>query len=273
MSRAVKLLLVSNRYDHHQRGFEETLDAEHETKLSSAGLIYKHFGREVVAKQSGISQEDPTLEVIYQRLYTIFVEGIDGIDNGVQRYPAEIAAKYQENTNLAARVGRLNPAWNEEGVDEAAQFRKAVAIAGEEFESMLKSVAKQWLPARTIVEDALNKRESVLPGGEVMVFSSGGCPWKDHLVTLEAERKIEGQIKFVLYQDQSGKWRIQTVPLTPGSFAFRKSILKEWCGLRDEELSAKSGISDCIFVHANGFIGGNQTYDGCLEMAKRSLAA
>jgi uncharacterized UPF0160 family protein len=30
-----------HRYDHHQRGFTETFDAAHVTKLSSAGLIYK----------------------------------------------------------------------------------------------------------------------------------------------------------------------------------------------------------------------------------------
>lgn len=30
-----------HRYDHHQRGFEETFDADHKIKLSSAGLVWK----------------------------------------------------------------------------------------------------------------------------------------------------------------------------------------------------------------------------------------
>lgn len=46
---------------------------------------------------------------------------------------------------------------------------------------------------------------------------------------------------------------------------------KEWQGLRDDELSAKSNISGCVFVHASGFIGGNLTYDGTLAMARRAL--
>jgi uncharacterized UPF0160 family protein len=29
------------RFDHHQRGFQETFSSEHSTKLSSAGLVYK----------------------------------------------------------------------------------------------------------------------------------------------------------------------------------------------------------------------------------------
>ena len=54
-------------------------------------------------------------------------------------------------------------------------------------------------------------------------------------------------------------------------FVCRLSLLKEWCGIRDEELSKLSGIPQCIFVHANGFIGGNHTYEGALEMARRTL--
>lgn len=30
-----------HRYDHHQRGFEETFDKDHKVKLSSAGLVWK----------------------------------------------------------------------------------------------------------------------------------------------------------------------------------------------------------------------------------------
>lgn len=46
---------------------------------------------------------------------------------------------------------------------------------------------------------------------------------------------------------------------------------EDWRGLRDDVLTKKSGIEGCIFVHAGGFIGGNHTYEGALEMAKKSL--
>lgn len=48
-------------------------------------------------------------------------------------------------------------------------------------------------------------------------------------------------------------------------------MLKEWCGIRDEELSTLSGIKGCIFVHASGFIGGNETREGVLSMARKTL--
>lgn len=40
------------RYDHHQRGFEEVFGHGFVTKLSSAGLVYKHYGLEIVAGAS-----------------------------------------------------------------------------------------------------------------------------------------------------------------------------------------------------------------------------
>ena len=42
-----------------------------------------------------------------------FIEGIDGIDNGISQYPNDIQPKYRNRTDLSSRVGWLNPAWNE----------------------------------------------------------------------------------------------------------------------------------------------------------------
>jgi uncharacterized UPF0160 family protein len=52
----------------------------------------------------------------------------------------------------------------------------------------------------------------------------------------------------------------------------RRGIREQWRGVRDEELSELSGVPGCIFVHASGFIGGNRTFEGALQMAIRSLS-
>jgi uncharacterized UPF0160 family protein len=63
------------------------------TKLSSAGLVYKHYGREVLGKLAAAlsppTQEFTPLEpdqedILFQKMYQHFVEHIDGIDNGVE---------------------------------------------------------------------------------------------------------------------------------------------------------------------------------------------
>lgn len=96
------------------------------------------------------------------------------------------------------------------------------------------------------MEQAVKKRFDVDKSGEIIVLEF--CPWKDHLLEIEKEMGIEGTIKYCLFKDTSGKWRVQCVPISANSFTNRLSLPKEWCGLRDEELSKKSGIPNCIFV-------------------------
>ena len=55
------------------------------TKLSSAGLVYHHFGRDVLDVRLGGLPED-VREVLFDRLYQTFVEEIDGVDNGVSQF-------------------------------------------------------------------------------------------------------------------------------------------------------------------------------------------
>ena len=131
---------ATHRYDHHQRTFETTYDAEHTTtKLSSAGLVYKHFGRRIIALHTGLAESNPTVDLLLLRMYNGFVEAIDAIDNGVGRYEAvgggEVKNRYANSTDLSARVGKLQPRWNEESNDAVldARFEIASAMAGKEF--------------------------------------------------------------------------------------------------------------------------------------------
>ena len=62
-----------------------SLQAGFSTKLSSAGLVYKHFGRDIVAAQLGQPPESPDVETVYLAVYKHFMEAIDGIDNGAER--------------------------------------------------------------------------------------------------------------------------------------------------------------------------------------------
>jgi len=56
-------------------------------------------------------------------------------------------------------------------------------------------------------------------------------------------------------------------------FFYRISLHADWRGLRDTALTENSGIAGCVFVHISGFIGGNETYDGALQMGQKTLAA
>ncbi|KAI0322707.1 metal-dependent protein hydrolase [Amylostereum chailletii] len=268
------------RFDHHQRGFEEVFGHGFVTKLSSAGLVYKHFGREIIANRFQLSLDDPKVDTLWLKLYKEFIEGIDGVDNGVSQYPNDIKPKYRNRTDLSSRVGWLNPAWNEpfDAVTVDAQFAKASKLTGEEFLGRLDYYGKAWLPARDLVAAGLNQRAQVDPSSRIILFEQF-APWKacifaEHLFELEAELAVTeaSQPYYVIYPDETGgNWRIQAVPVSPESFESRKALPEVWRGVRDEALSQLSGIDGGIFVHASGFIGGNKTREGALAMAKKSL--
>ncbi|KAM4701354.1 MYG1 exonuclease [Discoglossus pictus] len=263
-----------HRYDHHQRSFCETMhtlcpEKPWSTKLSSAGLVYAHFGSQILSTILGTEEEDPIIPVLYDKMYENFVEEIDAIDNGISQYDGE--PRYCISTNLSSRVGHLNPRWNENEQDTEVGFRKAMELVGSEFVSRLDFYHRSWLPARALVENAIQERYQVDDSGEVIILAQGGCPWKEHLFQLEKELILEKQVKYVLYPDQSAQWRVQCVPTGPSTFQNRLSLPEDWRGLRADELSSISGIPGCVFVHVSGFIGGNETQEGALEMARKAL--
>ncbi|EQC31396.1 hypothetical protein SDRG_10997 [Saprolegnia diclina VS20] len=253
------------RFDHHQKTFTGTMDGE-PTKLSSAGLVYKHFGRDIIQTICDGTLSDKVLDIMYHKMYKGFIEHIDGIDNGVE--VATGTQNYSITTSLSSRVGYLNARWNEPQTDDVvnARFHDAMLLTISEFVERVRYYYEAWLPARTIVETALAGRFTVHKSGEILTLPY--CPWKAHLYAIEDELLISGQIKFVLYEDSlGGMWRIQAVNVEDGKFALRMGLPAAWRGFRDDELSTIAGIPGCTFVHAGGFIGGNKTYEGALAMA------
>ncbi|GET86338.1 hypothetical protein, conserved [Leishmania tarentolae] len=294
-----------NRYDHHQGSFHGTMTTPkkaYKTRLSSAGLVYKHFGRQIIRQyveavlqpsspvraavlsmtrwsenRTGVS--DTELDVLEDALYANFVEQVDGIDNGVECWgladPAvgTLVPNYTQSTNLSQRIGQLQAYWNEpengDVVAENANFAVAVEMAVTEFFEALTYLAFSWLPARSIVEAAFQSRHEFDASGKIMVFKDVKvCPWKDHLLELEAESHCSGAVLYVVFSDGKG-WRVQAVPKTRTSFENRKPL--PYRGLRDDELSAACGIEGGVFVHVSGFIGGMKTFDGAMALARQAL--
>ena len=75
---------ATHRYDHHQREFTGVLEG-YNTKLSSAGLVYQHFGRQVLREvlATEVPPSEEFVEICFHKLYRGFVEHLDAIDNGI----------------------------------------------------------------------------------------------------------------------------------------------------------------------------------------------
>ncbi|KAI1105115.1 metal-dependent protein hydrolase [Jackrogersella minutella] len=279
-----------NRYDHHQRTFGTTFPGR-PTKLSSAGLVYMHFGKAIVAQELQKAEDSDEVGVLWNKLYESFVEALDAHDNGISAYDpqkleeAGLERAFSESGfSLGAMVGRLNPNWNDPVPDdraaaqaaEDARFLAASARIGEEFSRGLEYYAKAWLPARDIVHAAHAKRFEWDPEGRVMVIEGQSVPWKDHLYTLEEQEGDDNKkVLYVLYAEHTrpdARWRIQAVPVTKDSFQSRKALPEPWRGARDEQLDEITGVPGGVFVHASGFIGGNKTFEGAKALAEKACA-
>ena len=289
-----------HRYDHHQRSFDTSFP-HRSTKLSSAGLVWLHFGKAIVGQRCGKAEDDGEVQMLWEKLYLEFVEAIDANDNGISVYDrAQLAAAGIEkrfsdgNTTISALISDLNRGWNESSDDEAgsaqeseedARFQEASRLIGDAFQRKLHYYVRSWLPARSLVQTAYAERKRFDDGGRIMVLRRS-LPWKNHLYGLESEERDRSwhderssavtvtQVLYVLYPESSSpeaRWRIQAVPLTSESFHSRKPLPKAWRGVRDDVLTQVCGVSGAIFVHANGFIGGNDSFDGALDMARKAI--
>jgi len=286
-----------SRYDHHQREFNVTFPGSH-TKLSSAGLVWLHHGKQIINAVTGLSMESADCALLYQKIYDDFIEAFDANDNGISAYDSNILAQAgvekkfsDKGFSIASVVNRYNyaptsitsngtPADGGEiqpQGEEDARFLRASAFVGEQFSLELNDRFAHWLPARALVQQAFASRTQYDPNGRILVIpqtADGGAPWADHLYTLEAENGLEGSVWYVLFAENGepgSKWRIRAVSVNSESFENRKSLPQAWRGVRDADLSAVAGIEGCVFVHASGFIGGNVTFDGALEMANKAV--
>lgn len=75
------------------RTFDETMSSlgnkRWKTKLSSAGLIFFHFGHKILSQGMHENAEKRMTETLFDKIYENFIEEIDAIDNGINQYDGE----------------------------------------------------------------------------------------------------------------------------------------------------------------------------------------
>lgn len=226
------------------------------------------------------------MKVLWEKVYAEFVEALDAHDNGISVYdPAKVKGVrkrfYDGGINLGSLVGDLNDHWEDDAgksveqlqQEEDERFVDATKLMGTTFSRRLDYFSRSWLPARKEVYEVYAQRRKFDGKGRVLIFDKG-VPWKDHLYALEDENPGEEKVVYVLYPEgpyEGSKWRIQAMSVSKDSFESRKALPEAWRGVRDEELDGVTGIKGCVFVHASGFIGGNKTREGAMEMAKKGI--
>jgi uncharacterized UPF0160 family protein len=231
-----------NTFDHHQT--EGAGERENGVPYAAFGLIWKHFGPELVSSD--------VLEGVDESL----VQPIDANDTGF----FDNAATIEEFSNVTPDilVKYFNPTWKEgyEHADE--KFLMCVDVAMKILERQIERT-QAGIEANEKITATYNASEDK----EIIVFDQG-YPWKKVLLDFP-------EPKFVIIPNKMGGYLIQAVPVAKTGYENRVSFPAAWGGLRADELQSISNVADATFCHRAGFLAGSETKKGAIELAKQAL--
>ena len=229
----------AGRFDHHQRGGAG--ERENGIPYSSFGLIWKKYGLEICG-----GDQDVAISVD-----SGLVSNIDAVDCG----HVEGVSK---GISLSQTISMFNPTWQEESQFDAC-FEEAVEFAHRILKRFIAS-ATGGISAKVIVAKAIETAEDPR-----LIVLEQYTPWKRTVHALSEDAL------FMVYPSDSGQWRIQAVPVEPGSFENKKSLPQSWAGLSNKELQEVTGIDDAMFCHNGLFIAGATSFEGTMKMAAMAL--
>lgn len=243
------------KYDHHQA---DKVLREDGIPYCAFGLLWRDYGKQFTKIICPSLNEVESEEVAY-KVSMDFITQIDASDNGVTLNTYESPV-----TTLSQIISSYMPLQSEnKDVDRA--FFEAVAFAKRLLQRVVRQYVEYYDNLR-YMKEALNSQD--VKNTHILILE-GAVKWKDILLELDKEEDV----LFVVFEDLTGSWRVQTVPKEENSFDARKDLPKPWASLRSEELSALTGVEGCIFCHPNLFIAGNETKEGALAMAHLAVQA
>lgn len=230
-------------FDHHQAGGNGT--RENGVPYASAGLIWKEYGMAVCNGDKSV----------FDQIDRDLVQGVDALDNGYD------VGNTIELCSVSNIISSWNPNWDSDE-DADAAFDDACTLMQIIFNKMLAS-AQSKSRAKQIVEDGIEASDN-----GVMVLAQF-APWQEH-VFASTNPKAEA-VQFVVFPSNRGGYTWQCVPDALGSFGQRKPVPAEWRGLRDETLRQLTGVATATFCHPAGFIGGCETKEDAILMARMAV--
>eukprot|EP01057_Protomagalhaensia_wolfi_P002186 Protomagalhaensia_wolfi_Nauph_80__2185@NODE_240_length_3071_cov_9_642150_g180_i0_p2_GENE_NODE_240_length_3071_cov_9_642150_g180_i0NODE_240_length_3071_cov_9_642150_g180_i0_p2_ORF_typecomplete_len314_score60_04UPF0160/PF03690_13/1_8e70DUF4034/PF13226_6/0_018_NODE_240_length_3071_cov_9_642150_g180_i047988 len=221
------------RYDHHQREFGEKWSEERNlTRLSSAGLVWKHYGKQLLTTCLGVTDET-NLETLHQDLYRLLFEGVDAQDNGFRG--CQTTKRYFGGLpSMGRSISQENTSWiNPEKQDETKCFMRAYERAEADFWRILALYARNWAAARAEILEAIANRHQLHPSGRIIRLGRYSV-YKDAVPLLDPEAMDpQNSVIVALCQHSTDTF----IPRSVGFYGFPLR-LNEAPGPIDEQLKA-----------------------------------
>jgi uncharacterized UPF0160 family protein len=248
----MKFSAEERRYDHHQREKPSRPDG---APYSALGLIWKHHGRDYL-KANVAFEDEGVVERVWKRIDQDFIFFIDCADNGV--YPKGVTPE-ATTTSISLMIEHFNPVFDDANPDYDKAFKDAAGICRKFLDARIKTEASYERARKVVlasIEEADDPRMIELPRS---------LDWNGHVFDLG-----NADILYAVYPAH-GNWYCSAAKTAPGSFENRKSLPKEWAGLRGDDLAKVSNVSDAVFCHEKLFVCVAESRDGILDMVRQAL--
>jgi uncharacterized UPF0160 family protein len=244
----------ATRFDHHQAAGAGA--REDGVPFAAAGLVWSRYGMAFLQDVLPEDTADVTRLAIWSRVDQDLIRHLDAADNGVTLGP-------QTGMSISDLIAQFNPTWLDTP-HSAAMFQAAFDDATETAYNILVNACHMALAkeaAQTVVLAGARN------GGPVLLLEQGGIPWQEAVI----EHLPEVLLVVAPAGGEVNSWRVQTVPVGPGSFTSRLDLPAAWAGLEGEALSKATGVPGCAFAHRGRFVAGNATREGALRLATLAL--
>lgn len=250
-------------FDHHQFPDENNYTVkwsdEHKIPLSSAGMVWKAYGKKVINKVFHThSLNEYDLDDIHNKMYNSFFLEIDANDNGISQYSSEFSGKkrYGIHTTLVGTIGRFNGknVYNHELQYDL--FQEAMSFAEQMFLVHLESYVRSQSTIRFGTE-RMKYYFNIRKDKHILVVNEDVTGWRSILKKMDKEEEIY----FIIYP-KDDKWGVRTIPKS--GFDARKDLATE--DILEREIG-----NDLVFAHKKKFMCTCKTRESAIKVAEVSM--
>ncbi len=251
-----------DRFDHHQRGGVVVEGRQ----MASAGLVWNAYSfmairahlepyegqPETYAKElAKITEED--VRRVHSMIDEKIMQGVDDVDlAGGRRFGPE--EQEVPTVHLSHLVSSFNPPAAEPLTEETrarlsdVQFEAALSVATSFLSREITTAIWTVLEEKKLLELEI--------GEDGIVVLPEFTPWQGVFT-----EETHPQLRRVVFPALGGGYRVQQTP-------WAELLPAEWRGLEKGALRTLTGLEGVVFVHPNGFIGGADTLDDAMAMAR-----
>lgn len=256
------------RFDHHQDDCNEVFGPTFNIPLSSVGMVWKHYGKDILELYISSSEEfniikdwKEHLDGLHTEVYVKTIQELDGHDNGI--VPVDGGKRnYWTHLSLSGIISSMNSPDTNNDEDQLRAFEKAVRFFGMVFEIKLEEIVRKYFDYIVSYNIVLKLLSENLHNEYLVVDKKIPTIYKC-LNTLDPNCRI----KFLIFTD-GDHIAVRTRNKKDEMFTSLVPLLSY-----DQAVSklSENEISELVFIHKACFIAKTKSLSLAIKLVELSL--